>query len=114
MSHPNFMAVEHGTAHRSEHRRPSALISTKEDFMRTTLLVLASGFALSMSGALANPASTSAAAAAAPEPMAQSIAIPQATQTEWREDDQPRRMESMTSGMLDRLSASFRENAVAR
>lgn len=51
--------------------------------MRTTLFVLVSGFALSMSGAaLADTANTSAAAAAAPEPMAQSTAIPQATPTE--------------------------------
>jgi hypothetical protein len=50
--------------------------------MRVTLFALAAGFALSMSGALADPANTSAAAAAtAPEPMAQS-AVPQATQTE--------------------------------
>lgn len=52
--------------------------------MRTMLLALVSGAALSLAGtALADPANTSAAAAAAaaPEPMAQST-VPQATQTE--------------------------------
>jgi hypothetical protein len=46
------------------------------------LFALVSGLALSLSGAaLADPAN-SAAAAAAPEPMAQPNAVPQATQTE--------------------------------
>jgi hypothetical protein len=54
------------------------------NFMRTMLLALVSGVALSMSGAsFADPANTSAAAAAAatPEPMAQS-SVPTATQTD--------------------------------
>lgn len=51
--------------------------------MRTMLFALVSGAALSLYGAaLADPANTSsAAAAAAPEPMAQSTGVPQATQT---------------------------------
>ena len=52
--------------------------------MRKTLLVLASGLALSLSGAaLADPANTSAAAAAAaPEPMEQSAPLPHSEHTD--------------------------------
>jgi hypothetical protein len=45
--------------------------------MRKAFLVIVSGLALSMSGAaMADPANTSAAAAAAPEPMAQATSLP--------------------------------------
>ncbi|HVU21191.1 MAG TPA: hypothetical protein VHE09_10700 [Rhizomicrobium sp.] len=52
--------------------------------MRTMVIAIVSGVTLSISGAaFADPANTSAAAAAAaPEPMAQSTMVPQATQTE--------------------------------
>lgn len=51
--------------------------------MRKTLLVLFSGLALSISGAvLANPADTSSAAMAAPEPMTQTSALPHAEHTD--------------------------------
>lgn len=52
--------------------------------MRTMLLALASGFALSIStAALADdPQAASSAAAAAPEPMAQSATVPQSEHTD--------------------------------
>ncbi len=52
--------------------------------MRAMLFILVSGFALAMSGAaFADPANTSAAAAAAaPEPMAQTATIPGAEHTD--------------------------------
>ncbi|HTT96979.1 MAG TPA: hypothetical protein VMF58_02940 [Rhizomicrobium sp.] len=51
--------------------------------MRKTLLAFVSGLALSMSvAALADPAGTSAAAAATDEPMAQSSDVPHALHTE--------------------------------
>jgi hypothetical protein len=51
--------------------------------MRKTLLILFSGLALAIpSVAFADPADTSSAAAAAPEPMAQTSALPHAEHTE--------------------------------
>lgn len=50
--------------------------------MRTTLLALTSGLALSTSAMAADPQSTSSAAMAAPEPMTQSATVPQPEHTD--------------------------------
>lgn len=50
--------------------------------MRLTSLAMACSFALSISAAMADPNSTSSAAMAAPEPMAQSATVPQPEHTD--------------------------------
>lgn len=50
--------------------------------MRFTSFAIACGLALSVSASMADPASTSSAAMAAPEPMAQSATVPQPEHTD--------------------------------